>query len=256
MAVAHKSAISYGFLYVPVGLYKTTRDISVNFNQLCKDTHERIKYKKYCPSCNKEVTNDDIVKGYEFQKGRYVTITNDEIEMIKTKKDKTLHLEGCAKMSDIDQIYFDRNYYVVPEPGAEQSVELIRQALLNLKIVAIAKTVINVNEELVVLYPIKNGLLAKILYYQEEIQSIPITSIKPTIDKQQLEMTKTLFKTMIKPFDISAYHDEYQERLKDAIEKKIEGKQIVSADNSGPSNIINFMDAVQKTLETKISGTA
>ncbi len=83
MAVAHKSAISVGLLYIPVGLYKTTRDISVSFNQLCKDTKERVRYKKICPSCNKEVSSDEIIKGYEYEQDKYVTFTEDELEKIK-----------------------------------------------------------------------------------------------------------------------------------------------------------------------------
>lgn len=105
MPVAHKSAISVGLLYIPVGLYKTTRDISISFNQLCKDSKERVRYKKYCPSCDKEVKNEDIIKGYEYEKDKYVTFTQDEIEKIKTKKDKTIHVEHFAKMSEIDSIF-------------------------------------------------------------------------------------------------------------------------------------------------------
>ncbi len=86
MAIAHKSAISVGLLYIPVGLYKTTKDISVSFNQLCKDTHERVRQKKICPSCNKEVTSDEIIKGYEYEKGKYVTFTEDELEKNKNKE--------------------------------------------------------------------------------------------------------------------------------------------------------------------------
>ena len=178
MAVAHKSAISVGLLYIPVGLYKTTRDISISFNQLCKDSKERIKYKKYCPSCNKEVDNDDIIKGYEYEKGRYVTFTADELERLKTKKDKTIHIEHFAKMSEIDSLYFQKNYYLVPDSGADKAYELLRQALLSKKEVAIAKTVIGTNEELVVLYPTKECLIAKVLFYQEEIQEIPKSQIK------------------------------------------------------------------------------
>lgn len=99
MPVAHKSAISVGLLYIPVGLYKTTRNASISFNQLCKDSKERIRYKKYCPSCDKEIKNEDIIKGYEYEKGKYVTFTSDELEKIKTKKDKTIHVEHFAKMS-------------------------------------------------------------------------------------------------------------------------------------------------------------
>ena len=249
MAVAHKSAISVGLLYIPVGLYKSTRDISVSFNQLCKDSHERIKYKKYCPSCDKEVTNDDIVKGYEFEKGKYVTITQDELEKIKTKKDKTIHIEHFAKMSNIDQIYYEKNYYVVPEAGAEKAFELLRQAMLSKKEVAIAKTVIGTNEQLLVLYPTKETIIAKTLFYQEEIQELPKSQAKVQLDKGEIDMAKTLIESMTKEFDISAYHDEYQQRLREAIETKIKGQEIVSADSSAPSNVIDLMEALKKTVE-------
>lgn len=257
MAVAHKSAISVGLLYIPVGLYKTTRDISISFNQLCKDTKERIKYKKYCPGCDKEVTNDDIIKGYEYEKGHYVTFTQDELEKIKTKKDKTIHIEHFAKMSEIDSIYFQKDYYLIPEPGADKPFELLRQALLSKKEVAVAKTVIGTNEELLVLYPTKECLIGKILYYQEEIQEIPKSQIKVDLSKSELDMAKTLIDSMTQKFDIAAYHDEYQEKVREAITTKINGKEIVAVDNSTPNNIIDLMEALQKSVDiAKHKGTA
>lgn len=257
MAVAHKSAISVGLLYIPVGLYKTTRDTSISFNQLCKDSKERIKYKKYCPSCDKEVTNDDIIKGYEVEKNRYITFTTDELEKIKTKKDKTIHVEHFAKMSEIDTLYFQKDYYLVPEPGAEKPYELLRQALLSKKEVAVAKTVIGTNEELMVVYPTKECMIAKILYYQEEIQEIPKSQIKVELTKSELDMAKMLIETMTQKFDIAAYHDEYQQRLREAITTKINGNEIVAADTSVPNNIINLMEALQKSVDiAKHKGTA
>ena len=190
MPVAHKSAISVGLLYIPVGLYKTTRDISISFNQLCKDSKERVRYKKYCPSCDKEVKNEDIIKGYEYEKDKYVTFTQDEIEKIKTKKDKTIHVEHFAKMSEIDSIFFDKNYYLVPEAGAEKAYELLRRSLLAKKEVAVAKTVIGTNEDLLVVYPTKECLIAKILYYQEEIQEMPKSQVKVEVSKQELEIAR------------------------------------------------------------------
>lgn len=249
MAVTHKSAISVGLLYIPVGLYKSTRNIRISFNQLCKDSHQRIKYKKYCPSCNKEVKNDDIVKGYEFEKGKYVTITEEELEKIKTKKDKTIHIEHFAKMNDIDPIYYEKNYYVVPDSGAEKAFEILRQAMMAKKEVAIAKTVIGTNEQLLVLYPTKETIIAKTLFYQEEIQELPKSQVKVKLDKSELEMAKTLITAMTKDFDISAYHDEYQLRLKEAIETKIKGQEIVNTDHAAPYQIIDLMEALQKTVE-------
>lgn len=257
MAVAHKSAISVGLLYIPVGLYKTTRDTSIAFNQLCKDSHERVKYKKYCPSCDKEIKNEDIIKGYEYEKGRYVTFTPDELEKIKSKKDKTIHIIHFARMSEIDSLYFQKNYYLVPDAGADKAYELLRQALLSKKEVAIAKTVIGTNEELVVLYPTKECLIAKVLYYQEEIQEIPKSQIKVEISKPELDMAKSLIDTMTQKFDIAAYHDEYQEKLRQAITTKINGNEIVASDTSAPNNIINLMEALQKSVNlAKHKGTA
>lgn len=249
MAVAHKSAISVGLLYIPVGLYKTTRDTSIAFNQLCKYSHERVKYKKYCPSCDKEINNEDIIKGFEYEKGHYVTFTPDELEKIKSKKDKTIHIEHFAKMSEIDNILFDKDYYLVPEPGAEKPYELLRQSLLSKKEVAIAKTVLGTNEDLLVLYPTKECIIAKILFYQEEIQEMPKSQAKVELSKQELDMAKTLIDSMTQKFDIAAYHDEYQEKLRDAISTKIKGNEIVAADAGTPNNIINLMDALQKSVE-------
>lgn len=254
MPAAHKSAISVGLLYIPVSLYKTTRDTSISFNQLCKDSKERIRYKKYCPSCDKEISNEDIIKGYEYEKGKYVTFTNDELEKIKTKKDKTIHVENFAKMADIDTILFDKNYYLVPEAGAEKAYELLRRSLLAKKEVAVAKTVIGTNEDLIIIYPTKDCLIAKVLYYQEEIQELPKSLAKMEVSKQELDMAKTLIESMTKTFDITAYHDEYQEKLREAIMTKISGNEIVAADFGRPDNIIDLMEALQRSIELAENG--
>lgn len=254
---AHKSAIAVGLLYIPVSLQKSTRDISISFNQLTKDTHERIQYKKYCPNCTKEVPGSNIIKGYEYEKGKYVVIDNDELEKIKTKKDKTIHIEHFAKLSEVDQIYYEKNYYLVPEPGAEKAYELLRQAMLSQKEVAVAKTVIGTTEQLLVLYPTKDVIIAKTLFYQEEIQSIPKPGVNVRIEKNELEMAKAMITSMSKSFDISAYHDEYQERLREAIQQKIQGQEIVNVDSSAPNNIIDLMEALKGTIEmAKDKGTA
>ena len=246
MAVAHKSAISVGLIYVPVSLYKTTRNTAISFNQLCKD--ENGKYQKLCPSCNSEVKSSDIIKGYEYEKGKYVTISNDELERIKTKTDKTIHVLHFAKMTDIDQLYYDKNYYIVPEPGGEKAFELLRQALLSQKKVAIAKTVMGTKEELIVLYPTKTDIIAKILFFQEEIQPAP-TINKVSVDKNELEMAKTLINSMTDKFAPEAYHDEYQAKLHDAIQTKINGQEVVVADDSQPNSVIDLMSALQQSID-------
>jgi DNA end-binding protein Ku len=260
MGVSHKGAISLGLLYIPVGLYTSTRENDIKFNQLCIDTKERVKYKKYCPSCNKEVKTEDIIKGYEYENDKYVIMTEDEIEKIKTKKDKTIHVLRFVKLSEIDSIYYERNYYAIPETGAEKAFELLRTAMLSEQKVALAKTVIGTKENLIVLYPTEDGIIAKTLFYQDEIATVPKQITHTELNEAEVTMAKTLINSMTGPFEASMYKDEYQERLRDAIMQKIHGEDIVAADTSAPSNVIDLMEALQRTLamsqEQNLSGTA
>jgi DNA end-binding protein Ku len=260
MAVAHKGSISMGLVLIPIGLYKTTTDNDVHFNQLDKESKARIRYKKYCSHCNKEVTTQDIIKGYEYEKDKYVIMTEEELEKIKTKKDKTIHIIQFAKLSEVDQLYYEKNYYGIPDAGAEKAFELLRQSLLSQKKVAIAKTVIGTRENLIVLYPTKEGMIVKTLFYQDEVVAPPKELPKMKLDENEMEMAKMLIENMTKPFDPANFKDEYQERLREAIMTKIQGKEIVSADTDQNNNVIDLMEALQKSLDLSkygsLSGTA
>lgn len=254
MAVAHKGSISMGLVLIPIGLYKTTVDNDIHFNQLEKESKARIKYKKYCSHCGKEVAAKDIIKGYEYEKDKYVVMTDDELERIKTKKDKTIHILLFAKMSEVNMIYYEKDYYAIPEAGAEKAYELLRQALLAEKKVAIAKTVMGTNEKLLVLYPLKDGMIVKTLFYNDEIAAVPKQVPKMKLGEQELEMARMLIQNMTQAFEPEQYQDEYQVRLRDAIMKKIQGQEIVTADTSSPDNVIDLMEALRKSLEQTKGG--
>lgn len=255
MAVAHKGSISMGMVLIPIGLYKTTVDNDIHFNQLEKESKARIKYKKYCSHCGKEVAAKDIIKGYEYEKDKYVVMTDDELERIKTKKDKTIHILQFAKMSEVNMIYFEKDYYAIPEAGAEKAYELLRQALLAEKKVAIAKTVMGTNEKLLVLYPLKDGMIVKTLFYNDEIATVPKQVPKMKLGEQELEMARMLIQNMTQAFEPEQYQDEYQVRLRDAIMKKIQGQEIVTVDTGGPDNVIDLMEALRKSLEQTKGGS-
>ena len=249
MAAAHEGSISMGMVLIPIGLYKTTVDNDIHFNQLEKESKARIKYKKYCSHCGKEVAPSDIIRGYEYEKDKYVVMTDDELERIKTRKDKTIHILQFAKISEVDMIYYEKDYYAIPEAGAEKAFELLRQSLLSEKKVAIAKTVMGTNEKLLVLYPMKDGLIVKTLFYEDEIAAIPKQIPKMKLDEKELEMARLLIQNMTRPFDAAQYRDEYQTRLREAIMKKIQGQEIVTADNGAPDNVIDLMEALQKSID-------
>lgn len=146
-------------------------------------------------------------------------------------------------------IYYEKDYYAVPDIGAEKAYELLRQALLSQKKVAIAKTVMGTNEKLLVLYPTREGIIVKTLFYYDEIAAMPKTVPKMKLDENELNMAKMLIENMTKPFVAEEYQDEYQARLREAIMKKIQGQDIVAVDTAASSNVIDLMEALKKSLE-------
>lgn len=253
MAVAHKGAISFGLVHIPISLYRTTKDNDISFNQLCKDTKQRIKYKKYCPNCDKEVKSDDIVKGYQYEKDKYVIMSNEELEAIKTEKDRTIHILQFCELADVDDIYYEKNYYAIPEKGGEKAYELLREAMLSEHKVAIAKTVLGTKETLLALCPNEEGLLIKTLFYQSEIVQDSKAFTHPKVVKAELTMAKQLINAMVQPYQPSTFHDEYQERLMDAIEQKIAGHEIVQSAHSEDTSIVSLMDALTQSIALKKS---
>lgn len=176
-------------------------------------------------------------------------MTDEELEKIKTKKDKTIHILQFSNMEEVDMKYFEKDYYAIPESGAEKAYELLRQTLLEEKKVAIAKTVMGTSEKLLVLYPLEDGMIVKTLFYYDEIAAVPRQIPRMKLDKQELSMAKMLVENMTAPFDATAYQDEYQVRLREAISRKIQGQEIVSADAGKPDNVIDLMEALQRSLE-------
>lgn len=243
------SALTIGVLFIPIDYSKATKEVRTHFNLICKDSKEKVRNKRYCPSCNKEISSDDIIKGYEFAKGQYVTFTAEELDMLKSNKDKTLHVEYFCKASELDPIYYNESYYVLPSPGAEYSYELMRQALLSEKLIGIAKTVMNTRETLNALFPTKQGIILRTLHYQNELKAIPTASYSGKVNKTELETARTMLKAMTKKLDISAFRDEYEEKLENAVMAKVEGKEIVRQVEPQLNNVINIQDGMRQNIE-------
>ncbi|MBR2951177.1 MAG: Ku protein [Lachnospiraceae bacterium] len=249
MAVAHRGAISFGLVHIPVGLYTATQDNDIHFNQLCKEDGSRVRYKKVCGSCGKEVTSEGIIKGFEYEKGKYVTLTDEEFEKAKSEKDRTIHILHFTDLKDIRPIYFDKTYHAVPEGGGDKAFELLRTAMLQEGKVAIAKTVIGTKEKLLALIPTGSGILIETLFFADEIRQAPKEPVRPELKEQELNMAKSLISTMVQEFEPEKYHNEYQARLWEIINQKIQGKEIVTPKEDQPNNIIDLMEALQKSLD-------
>jgi DNA end-binding protein Ku len=249
MAVAHKGAISFGLVNIPVDLYTATQDISISFNQLHKDCKQRIKYKKTCPACNiDEVKSEDIIKGYEYEENKYVIMNEEDFEKIKTQKDKSISILHFTDLNKIDPIFYEKAYYVVPS-GSDKAYSLLKSALESENKVAIGKTVMGTKEHLVTIRPTKECLLIETMYFLDEIKAIPKPFTSIETNQAELEMAKKLINNMTSDFKPELYKDEYNEKVKNAIQQKINGQEVTEVHPQQPSNVIDLMDALKRSVE-------
>ncbi len=251
MPTAHKGAISFGLVHIPISLYRTNRDHDISFNQLCKQTNQRVHYKKYCANCQKELKPSDIVKGYQYEKDKYVIMSNEELEALKSEKDKTIHILQFCDLLDIDDIYYEKNYYAIPDSGSEKAYELLRNAMFSEHKVAVAKTVLGTKETLMALCPTENYILMKTLFYHDEITDLPKSFQRPVVKKNEITMAKQLIRAMSEPFHPEQYHDEYQQRLMTAIQEKIQGHAVTTPSHNETADIADLMDALKQSVAIK-----
>lgn len=246
---ARKSVITFGMVAIPIAMLTATQDNDIHFNQLHKEDNSRIRYKKTCAHCGKEITTNDIVKGYEYDKDKYVVITDEEIEKIKTEKEKSIQILHFAQLNQISPVYYEKTYQAAPEPGGEKAFELLRAALMSEQKIAIGKTVIGTKDTLMAIIPREEGILISTMFYADEIKELQKQYNKPEVSEQELNMAKTLISSMDTPFDPSKYKDEYQGRLRELIEIKISGKEIVASEPSSAAKVIDLMEALKASVE-------
>lgn len=249
MAATMKGAISFGLLHVPISLHTATQDNDLKFNQLCREDGSRVKYKKVCANCGKEVSGSDIVKGFEIETGKYVMLTDEDFEKAKVKKDKTIQILHFADLRDIRPIYFDKTYHAIPEGGGDKAYELLRRCMSEEQTVAIAKGVIGQSEHLMALIPTDTGILVETLFYHDEVKAMPKEPVRPEITEQELSMGKTIIDSMKQKFEPAKYHDEYRERLWEIIQAKANNKEITETSDEPQIGVINMMDALQQMLK-------
>ncbi|MBR0277768.1 MAG: Ku protein [Clostridia bacterium] len=247
MAVAHRGAISFGMVHIPVGLYTATQDVDIHFNQLCKEDGSRIKYKKICSGCGKEVGQDGIIKGFEYEKDKYVTLTDDDFEKAKSEKDRAIHILHFTDLTNVRPIYFDKTYHAIPEQGGDKAFELLRRAMKDENKVAIAKTVMGTKEKLLALIPTDNGILIETLFFAEEVKEAPKNTAPSEIKDEELSMAKTLIGAMVKDFEPELYKDEYREKLLEIINAKIQGKEITTPKET-IIGVVDIMEALKQSL--------
>lgn len=248
MAYSFKSSINFGLVYIPIELHSTVKSNDIPFNQIDRKTMSRVKYVKTCVDCeDRIVKQEDIIKGYEYEEGKYVVFDEEDFEKIKTEKDKNITIEQFVDIKEIDLLYFDKPYYVSPT-GGNAAFALLLTAMEQENKAGIAKAVLGNKETLIAIRAKDGELLLNTLFFDEEVKKNPAEKVKNEVKDSELKMAKSIIEAMTAPFEPEKYHDEYRKRLEEAIEQKIAGKEIVATKEQASNNAASLMDALQASL--------
>lgn len=251
MAYSYKCNISFGLVYIPVRLVAAAKSNDIGFNMLDGKTHSRIKYQKVNEN-GEAVSGDDIVKGYEYEDGKYVVFTDDDIEKIKTPSDKNIEIQCFVPENDIDPVYYNKPYYVVPS-GAEKAFGVLTEAMRQTGKAAIAKTVLGSKETLIAIRSTGSSAMLNTLYFYDEIQANPYRGAGGgEAGEKELALAKAIIDGMEEKFSPEKYRDEYRDRLLNAIKAKADGKEFAVPSQKSGQNISDLMEALQRSLDEKV----
>ena len=252
MHTVWKGSISFGLVNIPVKMFTATEDKDIRFKYIHKECHTPVKYKKMCPTCNKEVQPDDIVRGYEYEPGKYVILTNEDFESIETNSEKTVEIIDFVKLEEVDPIYFDKTYFLAPQETGGKAYTLLREALNGKDKIAVAKITIRERESLAVIRVYKNVIILETIFYPDEVRDfkqVPGIPENLQITKAELDMAIELIENLTTVFNPEKYVDTYREKLVECINAKVEGKEIVIKKEAEKDNIVSLMEALKKSIQ-------
>lgn len=242
-----KSAISFGLVHIPVVVNPVIKNNDTNFNYLHKKCLNRISYIKYCPVCKKEVRQNDLIKGYEYSDDKYVTFDEEDFSKLKSDGDKTIEIISFVNFKDIDPIYFEKSYYLKTD-NKNKAFSLFKNALKKSGKVAIAKTIIGSKSYYAVLRFGIDNIIMTTLYYEEEIR-LDESELKNNYTEKEMDLALKLIDSMTSKFNPSEYKDEYQDKIKYAIEQKVAGKEIKQTKKKKEKTITNLLEALESSLK-------
>jgi DNA end-binding protein Ku len=246
-----KGTLSFGLLAIPVKLYSAARSQRMNLHQLHKVCHTRLKQPLYCPQCNRQVERSEVVRGYEYEKGQYVIVNEEDIKKITPRSSTVMEIVAFVKQEQIDPIYFDASYFMLPDKDSEKPYALLLKTLEDNNRVGIATVTMHQREYTVFIRPRKNGLTIHTMYYANEIREVAgygraekDVKLKPA----EVKLAEQLVESLSQDFKPEQFHDKFQENLKALIEAKQKGKTIVAEHKPGPARVIDMMEALKKSL--------
>ena len=249
-----KGYLKISLVNIPVKVFPATdAAATLSFNQLHAECQTRIQQKRWCPHCQREVPNTDIVKGYEFEKGRYVVVGDEDIEKVRVESTRVISLETFTDDTAIDPIYLERPYYLAPDGAvAREAFAVIREGMQGKA--GIGKVALYGREYLVKVQPREKGLVMYTLRHANEIRSMEnieeLDEMPATVKPDEVKLARQVIGTFEGEIDFTSYKDDYQVGLREIIDAKIEGREVVTPEIEAPPKVVNLMDALRKSLDT------
>ena len=249
-----KGFLKVSLVNIPIKVFPATESSSsISFNQLHAVCRTRIQQKRWCAHCNREVPLSEISKGYEFEKGQYVILEEEDFEKVRPESTRIIDLVQFADESAIDPMYVDRTYYLAPDGGiAADAFAVMREGMKGK--VGVGKLALYGREYLVAVRPYERGIAMHTLHHAAEIRKVDqideLSSVPAKVKPEEIKLARQVIETFERPLDLATYKDEYREGLQQIINAKIAGREVVASEVEAPPKVVNLMDALRKSLDT------
>jgi DNA end-binding protein Ku len=247
-------SISFGMVSIPVKLYGATESKDISFHLLHATCGTRLKQLRWCPTDEVEVPWSDTVRGYEYAKDQYVTLTDQDFEQLPLPSRHTIDLSAFVKEAEIDPVYYEKSYYLAPDERAEKPYALLLQAMEKKGLTALATITIRKKEQLCAIRPKDGAIVLETLYYPDEVRRPEVDVEGTKVSERELDMAFTLIELLRKPFEPEEYHDHYREALAQLIDAKLEGRDVVKAPPARETKVIDLADALRRSVEAAKKG--
>jgi DNA end-binding protein Ku len=254
MKALWKGAITFGLISIPVRLHSAVQEKSLKFHLLHDEDHGRIKYQRVCSKCGKEVTWDDLVRGYEVSKDSYVTFTDEELQAVDVESIRAIDVVSFVPLESIDPIYFNKTYYVAPEPSGLKAYRLLAGALEAEQQVGIAKVALRDKEHLATIRLKEDVFVLETMHWPDEIREPAFEELSKNVDvrDQEVKMARQLVQQLSDDFKPDEFQDEYRIALEALVEQKVEGQEITVApppEEEEPEKVVDLMEALKASVE-------
>jgi DNA end-binding protein Ku len=249
-----KGYLKISLVNIPIKVFPATESSgSISFNQLHAECQTRIQQKKWCPHCEREVPNTEIVKGFEFEKGRYVIMSDEDLEKVRPESTRVIDLVQFSDAASLDPMYVDRTYYLAPDGKVAGDAFAVMRDGMQGKI-GIGKLALYGREYLVAVRPFERGIVMHTLHHAAEMRGIDsveeLSSVPTTVKPEEIKLARQVIQTFEQPLNLANYKDEYREGLQRIIDAKIAGEEVVATSTEAPPKVVNLMEALRKSLDS------